>query len=86
MLLYFTHELRLKCELEECLDVYFGPCDVDQTINLTVMTISDALYIPFRQQDVSNHTKGLLQAHVASSISSKFFLLSKVEIRLTCWH
>ena len=42
---------------EECLDVYFGPFDVDQQINLMFMTISDALHVPLtKKQDVSNHT------------------------------
>ena len=53
---------------EECLDVYFGPFDVDQQINLVFKTISDVLHAPLtKKQDVSYHTV-TLQAHIASSL------------------
>ena len=62
---------------EECLDVYFGPFDVDQQINLTFMTISDTLHEPLtKKQDVSYHTV-TLQAHVASSLWLKYFLFDQ---------
>ena len=45
-----------RCVLEECLDVDFDPFDADRTINLMIMTISDALHVPLtKTQDVSKH-------------------------------
>ena len=63
---------------EEGLDAYFGPFDVDQQINLTFKTISDALHVPLtKKQDVSNHTTVTLQTHVASTLWLKYFLFDQ---------
>ena len=45
-----SQDLWLKCVLEERLDVYFGPFDVDRTINLMVMITSDGLHLPLTKK------------------------------------